>query len=194
MLIPLTLIFAYLLGSISSSVLTARAFGLPDPRTVGSKNAGATNMLRIGGRKVASITLIVDILKGVIPIVVATLIGFNLEELALVGFVALLGHIFPVFFGFRGGKGVATFIGVLLAIHLYSGLVFVAIWLFSAKVLKISSLSALIATLLTPFYFYFFNQNLLATIIITLCCVLIFAKHKDNITRLLHKEEDNINA
>jgi glycerol-3-phosphate acyltransferase PlsY len=188
------IVFSYLLGSISSSIITAKIFNLPDPRTVGSNNAGATNMLRIGGKKVAIITLIFDILKGVIPVVIAKYLGFNLEEITLIGLFALIGHIFPVFFNFRGGKGVATFIGVLLTLNFYSGLIFVGIWLFVAKVLRISSISALIAAFFAPVYFYFFTQNVEATVIIICICLLIFITHRSNIKRLINQEEDNINA
>jgi glycerol-3-phosphate acyltransferase PlsY len=151
-------------------------------------------MLRIGGKKVAIITLIFDILKGVIPVVIAKYLGFNLEEITLIGLFALIGHIFPVFFNFRGGKGVATFIGVLLTLNFYSGLIFVGIWLFVAKVLRISSISALIAAFFAPVYFYSFTQNVEATVIIICICLLIFITHRSNIRRLINQEEDNINA
>jgi glycerol-3-phosphate acyltransferase PlsY len=191
-------ICAYLLGSISTSILACKSFGLPDPRTVGSKNAGATNVLRISqdkfGKKVAIIALIGDVLKGVIPVLIGIGFGFNLVGLVIVGFFALLGHIYPIFFGFRGGKGVATFIGVLLTIHPLTGISFVAIWLFVAKVLKISSLSALIATLLTPIIFYFLTHNITASVLILAICVLIFITHKSNIIRLINKQEGEINA
>ena len=120
-------------------------------------------------------------------------LNYGLFFASIVGFFALLGHIFPIFFGFKGGKGVATFIGILLILNFYSGLVFVGIWLFVAKVLKISSLSALIATFFTPFIFYFFTQNLFASATILIICVLIFITHKNNIYRLINKQEDSIN-
>lgn len=194
--IPIFLsLFSYLIGSISASIIICKALNLPDPRTVGSNNAGSTNVLRIAGKKVAIITLLIDVAKGIIPIIIAShYFGLNLAYLSIIGFFALIGHIFPIFFGFKGGKGVATFVGVLLALNLYSGLSFLAIWLFVAKVLKKSSLSALIATFFTPIYFYFFTQNKIVSLIIFTISIVIFITHKNNILRLINKEEENINA
>jgi glycerol-3-phosphate acyltransferase PlsY len=197
-LVIILFIFAYLLGSISTSILACRTFGLPDPRTVGSKNAGATNVLRISsdkfGKKVAIIALIGDVLKGVIPVIIARFLDFELVYLLAVGFFALLGHIFPIFFKFRGGKGVASFIGVLLAVHFWSGLSFVIIWLFVAKVLKISSVSALIASLVIPIIFYIWTNDSIASLVVLGMSILIFITHKSNIIRLLHKQEGEIHA
>jgi glycerol-3-phosphate acyltransferase PlsY len=197
-LVIILFIFAYLLGSISTSILACRTFGLPDPRTVGSKNAGATNVLRISsdkfGKKVAIIALIGDVLKGVIPVIIARFLDFELVYLLAVGFFALLGHIFPIFFKFRGGKGVASFIGVLLAVHFWSGLSFVIIWLFVAKILKISSVSALIASLVIPIIFYIWTNDSIASLVVLGMSILIFITHKSNIMRLLHKQEGEIHA
>jgi glycerol-3-phosphate acyltransferase PlsY len=197
-LIIIVFLVAYLLGSISTSILACRTFGLPDPRTVGSKNAGATNVLRISsdkfGKKVAIIALVGDVLKGVIPVIIARFLDFELVYLLAVGFFALLGHIFPIFFKFRGGKGVASFIGVLLAVHFWSGLSFVIIWLFVAKVLKISSISALIASLVIPIIFYIWTNDSIASFIVLGMSILIFITHKSNIIRLLHKQEGEIHA
>ena len=185
---------SYLFGSISTSIMLAKSFNLPDPRTQGSFNAGATNMLRIGGKKVAALTLVFDMLKGVLPILLAMYLGCSLAEQALIGLCTIMGHIFPLFFGFRGGKGVATFIGALITLNIYSGLVFVGIWLFIAKIMRISSISAIIATILAPIYFYFFTQNISGGIIIGVISIVIIVKHKSNIIRLLHNQEDNINV
>jgi len=185
----LLFLFAYLLGSISTSIIACRAFGLPDPRTVGSKNAGATNVLRIGGKKVARIVLIGDIFKGILPVLIASFMGFNLFGMAIVGLFAILGHIFPVFFNFKGGKGVATFIGVLLILNLYSGLAFLAIWLFIAKVLKISSISALVATLFISPIFYFLTSDANASLVIAIISIIIFTTHRTNIKRIINKKE-----
>jgi glycerol-3-phosphate acyltransferase PlsY len=197
-LVIILFIFAYLLGSISTSILACRTFGLPDPRTVGSKNAGATNVLRISsdkfGKKVAIIALVGDVLKGVIPVIIARFLDFELVYLLAVGFFALLGHIFPIFFKFRGGKGVASFIGVLLAVHFWSGLSFVIIWLFVAKILKISSISALIASLVIPIIFYIWTNDSTASLVVLGMSILIFITHKSNIIRLLHKQEGEIHA
>jgi len=188
------LIASYLIGSISSAVIICKALGLPDPRTQGSKNPGATNVLRVGGKKIAAFVLIFDGLKGAVPVFIGDYYGFGLIALTLTALCAFLGHIFPVFFRFRGGKGVATYLGGLIAINLLVGLIFSLIWLLVAKVLKISSLAALIATALSPFYFYLITGDLKSTTIISLISLLIFYTHRDNIKRLINKDEDVIQS
>ena len=188
------LIASYLIGSISSAVIICRALGLPDPRTQGSKNPGATNVLRLGGKKIAAFVLIFDGLKGAVPVFIGDYYGFGLIALTLTALCTFLGHIFPVFFRFRGGKGVATYLGGLIAINLLVGLIFSLIWLLVAKVLKISSLAALIATALSPFYFYLITGDLRSTAIIGLISLLIFYTHRDNIKRLINKDEDFIQS
>ena len=153
-MLPLLIISAYLIGSISMAIIICKILDLPDPRTQGSNNPGATNVLRIGGKKAAAATLLADGLKGFIPVAIGQYLGLDIQTVSLIALSAFLGHVYPVFFSFKGGKGVATFIGALLALNYFVGLAFIATWLFVAKVLKISSLSALIATLLTPLYFY----------------------------------------
>jgi glycerol-3-phosphate acyltransferase PlsY len=193
-MLPILIISAYLIGSISMAIIICKILDLPDPRTQGSNNPGATNVLRIGGKKAAAATLLGDGLKGVIPVVIGQYLEFGTEELALIALGAFLGHVYPVFFGFKGGKGVATFIGSLLALNYFVGLAFVATWLFVAKVLKISSLSALIATLLTPLYLYLITNNIEATAIVGLICIWIFYTHRSNIKRILSGEEDAIKS
>ena len=188
------LIASYLIGSISSAVIICKALGLPDPRTQGSKNPGATNVLRLGGKKIAAFVLIFDGLKGAVPVFIGDYYGFGLIALTLTVLCAFLGHIFPVFFRFRGGKGVATYLGGLIAINLLAGLIFSVIWLLVAKVLKTSSLAALIATALSPFYFYFITGDMASTLIIGLISLLIFYTHRGNIKRLINKEEDVIQS
>ena len=188
------LIASYLIGSISSAVIICKALSLPDPRTQGSKNPGATNVLRLGGKKTAAFVLFFDGLKGAVPVFIGEHYGFGLIALTLTALCAFLGHIFPVFFRFRGGKGVATYLGGLIAINLLVGLIFSLIWLLVAKVLKISSLAALIATALSPFYFYLITGDLKSTTIIGLISLLIFYTHRDNIKRLINKEEDVIQS
>jgi len=188
------LIASYLIGSISSAVIICKALGLPDPRTQGSKNPGATNVLRLGGKKIAAFVLIFDGLKGAAPVFIGDYYGFGLIALTLTALCTFLGHIFPVFFRFRGGKGVATYLGGLIAINLLVGLIFSLIWLLVAKVLKISSLAALIATALSPFYFYLITGDLRSTAIIGLISLLIFFTHRDNIKRIINKDEDVIQS
>jgi len=188
------LIASYLIGSISSAVIICKALGIPDPRTQGSKNPGATNVLRLGGKKTAGFVLFFDGLKGVVPVFIGGCYGFGLIALTLTVLCAFLGHIFPVFFRFKGGKGVATYLSGLIAINLLAGLIFSRIWLLVAKVLKISSLAALIATALSPFYFYLITGDLKSTTIISLISLLIFYTHRDNIKRLINKDEDVIQS
>ena len=188
------LIASYLIGSISSAVIICKALGVPDPRTQGSKNPGATNVLRLGGKKIAAFVLIFDGLKGAVPVFIGDYYGCGLIALTLTVLWAFLGHIFPVFFRFKGGKGVATYIGGLIAINLLAGLIFSLIWLLVAKVLKISSLAALIATALSPFYFYLIIGDLKSTLIIGLISLFIFYTHRGNIKRLINKDEDVIQS
>jgi len=183
-----------LIGSISSAVIICKLLGLPDPRTQGSKNPGATNVLRLGGRKIAAFVLFFDGLKGAAPVFIGVHYGFSLTALTLTILFAFLGHIFPIFFNFRGGKGVATYIGGLVAINFLAGLIFSLIWLLVAKVIKISSMSALIATALSPFYFYLITGDMESTLIIALISLLIFYSHRDNIKRLINKEENVIES
>jgi len=188
------LIASYLIGSISSAVIICKVLGIPDPRTKGSKNPGATNVLRLGGKKMAAFVLTFDGLKGATPVIIGHYLELGLTQLTLITLCAFLGHIFPVFFRFRGGKGVATYLGGLIAINLLAGLIFSLIWLLVAKVLKISSLAALIATALSPFYFYLITGDLKSTTIISLISLLIFYTHRDNIKRLINKDEDVIQS
>lgn len=190
----LLILFAYLLGSIATAIVTCKLMGLPDPRTQGSNNPGATNVLRFGGKKAAAITLLGDGLKGVIPVVLARFV-FGIEDytwLILIGIAAFLGHLYPVFYGFKGGKGVATAIGVFLGVNLWGGLAFVATWLIMAKGFKISSLAALIATALSPLYFWMITGHAQLTLGIGVIAVLIFWRHRSNIQKLLDGSEDKI--
>lgn len=186
----LWLIFGYLLGSVSSAIIFCRLAGLPDPRTQGSGNPGATNVLRVGGKKMAVLTLAGDVIKGVIPVLVAKLYGASLELQIIIGLVTFLGHLYPVFFGFKGGKGVATAIGVLLVASLPVGLSTVATWLFVAKVLRISSLSALVAFLLTPFYAWWWEPGQTTFVLTTsLMSILLIWRHRSNIRNLIKGTE-----
>ena len=188
------ILIAYLVGSINSAIILSKVLKLPDPRTQGSKNPGATNMLRIGGKKIAAFVLLIDVWKGLSPILLAYSYTSSSLELSIIALFAFLGHVYPVFYSFKGGKGVATFIGGLIGINPLVGLSFILIWLFVAKVLNISSLSALVATLLTPIVFYFIEMDIEATGVITLICLWIFFTHRSNIRRLVSGEEGQINS
>ena len=192
MIFFILLIAAYLIGSVSSAILICKALDLPDPRTQGSNNPGATNVRRIAGNKIAAVVLLGDSLKGFLPVLLATMLDLSLLEISLIGLGAFLGHIHPVFFNFKGGKGVATYIGVLLACSVPTGIAFISIWLFVAKVLKISSLSALVATIISPACYYFFVGDAHSSAVITLISMLIFYTHRSNIKRLINHEEDGI--
>jgi glycerol-3-phosphate acyltransferase PlsY len=193
MLTPILLVLsAYLLGSVSSAILVCRALGLPDPRTEGSNNPGATNVLRIGGRKAAAITLVGDSLKGVVPMVVAHLFGMGPQVLAAVGLAAFLGHLFPVFFGFRGGKGVATALGVQIGLWWPIGLTVAAIWLFVAKVLKVSSLSALVSMALAPILVWAFWPEPVLIGMQLVVSGILFWRHRSNIRNLIAGTEGRI--
>lgn len=193
-MVYLLIVSAYLLGSISTAILTCKLMGLPDPRTVGSNNPGATNVLRHGGRKAAAITLLGDALKGLIPVLIGKALGISDNALVLIGLAAFLGHLFPLYYGFRGGKGVATAIGVFLGLNVWGGVAFVLTWLLMAKVFKISSLSALVATALSPLYFWLLTGNGWLTLGIGLMAVLIFWRHQSNIRNLLTGQEDTIQS
>ena len=187
------ILIAYLIGSISSAILVCNLMGLPDPRSEGSGNPGATNVLRVGGKKAAAITLIGDMLKGLLPVLAASLLNVAPLTLALTGLAAFLGHLYPVFFGFRGGKGVATMLGVLFGFHGLVGAATAGTWLVIAKGFKISSLAALIATLLAPLYVWLIIGPSMELIVTTaVMTVILFWRHRTNIQRLLSGEESLI--
>ena len=188
------LIASYLIGSISSAVIICKLLGLPDPRTQGSKNPGATNVLRLGGKNLAAFVLFLDAFKGAVPVYIVSYFGFGLTALTFTILFAVLGHIFPVFFRFRGGKGVATYLGGLIMTDFYVALFFGFVWLLVAKVFKVSSLAALVATALSPFYYYLVTSDGESTLIIGLISLLIFYMHRDNIKRLVNKKEDVIQS
>ncbi|MEM6405998.1 MAG: glycerol-3-phosphate 1-O-acyltransferase PlsY, partial [Pseudomonadota bacterium] len=144
------MVAAYLLGSVSSAILVCRCFRLPDPRTQGSHNPGATNVLRIGGKLPAAVTLAGDMAKGLIPMLVCHLLDVTPLVFACVGLAVFLGHLYPVFFKFQGGKGVATAMGMDLGLHWLIGLSVIGLWLLVAKVMRVSSLAALISMTLAP--------------------------------------------
>lgn len=183
---------AYLIGSLSSAIITCKAMGLADPRTVGSKNPGATNVLRLGNKKAAIITLVGDVLKGLLPVLLGKLMGFDNSILILIGIAAFLGHLYPLYYQFKGGKGVATAIGVYASIHITAALIIVLAWVICAKLLKISSFAALISTLLAPIVFYFLMQDKAVTLGMLFITFLIFWRHKSNIQQLLSGTEDKI--
>lgn len=199
----LATVAAYLIGSLSFAVIVSRGFGLSDPRTYGSGNPGATNVLRSGSKKAAAVTLLLDALKGFVPVLLVKVFGpqFGLEEgtLALVAIAAFLGHLFPVFFQFKGGKGVATALGVLLGIGGWLGLFVLLTWLAVAVISRYSSLSALIASIAAPVYYVLLDGSLWSaekplTLAIIAMSALLLWRHAQNIGRLLKGQESKIGS
>jgi glycerol-3-phosphate acyltransferase PlsY len=188
----LLVISAYLLGSISSAIIVCRLTGLPDPRTQGSNNPGATNVLRLGGKKPAAITLLGDSLKGFIPMVAAHLLDASPLLLALTGMAAFLGHLYPLFFSFKGGKGVATALGVQFGMHWGIGVGVGLIWLFMAKVVNISSLSALASMALAPLIVWLIWPAPELLVMQILVSLILFWRHRSNIRNLLQGTEGKI--
>ena len=185
------LIFGYLLGSIPFGLLLTRAAGLGDVRSIGSGNIGATNVLRTGNKSLAAATLLLDMLKGTAAVLIAGRYGTDLAMAAGLG--AFLGHIFPVWLGFKGGKGVATYIGVLFGLMWQAALLFLAIWILVALALRYSSLAALVACAIMPVALWFMGRSDLA-ILFAFLSVIVFIKHRANISRLIAGTEGRIGA
>ena len=190
MLEVMVIIGSYLLGSISSAIIVCKVMGLSDPREAGSGNPGATNVKRLYGSKPAGVTLVGDMLKGLLPVLIAHQLEFSSLIIALVGFSAFVGHLFPIFFQFKGGKGVATMLGVMFGLSLPIGLAVAMTWLFVAKVLKISSVSALVATALAPVYIFFLSGEVNWVVLTLLMTVILFWRHKSNIKDLLAEKKE----
>lgn len=188
----LFVIGGYLLGSIASAILVCRLLGLTDPRTSGSRNPGATNVMRLHGKKAALLTLTGDVLKGLIPVLLAQAFIQPYTVVALTGLAAFLGHLYPVFFQFRGGKGVATLIGVLLGLHWMLGIGFIVTWLTMALLFRYSSVSAIAAAMLTPIYTAWLIPNFLVVGITGVMALLLIARHRSNIQNLMAGREDRI--
>jgi len=193
----LLLVAAYLFGSISFAILVARLYGLPDPRSHGSGNPGATNMLRTGRKSAAALTLLGDALKGYLAVIMAqwvtTTYGLPIYVPYLAALAAFLGHLYPVFFGFKGGKGVATALGVLLALDLRLGGLTILTWGVVFAITRVSSLSALVAATLAPVYGYYLlghgpETRFLAGILAVLS-LLVLVRHHSNIRKLISGEE-----
>lgn len=185
------LVFGYFLGSIPFGLILTRLAGLGDVRSIGSGNIGATNVLRTGNKKLAAATLIFDMLKGTVAVLIASRYGPNAAIAAGLG--AFIGHLFPVWIGFKGGKGVATYLGVLIGLAWPGALVFAAVWIVTALLTRYSSLAALIASIIVPIGLYFQGSPAIA-ILFAILTVIVFFKHKTNISRLLNGTESKIGA
>jgi len=190
------ILIAYLIGSLSFAVIVSRAFGLPDPRSYGSGNPGATNVLRTGKKAAAALTLFGDGAKGWLAVFLATRYaaeyGVDANGIAACAVAVFLGHLFPVFFGFKGGKGVATAAGILFAINLWLGLATLATWAVIAAIFRYSSLAALISTLFAPLYsFFLFGVNASLPALMLMALLLVW-RHKANILNLAAGKESRI--
>jgi glycerol-3-phosphate acyltransferase PlsY len=183
---------AYLLGSISSAILVSRLFSLPDPRHHGSKNPGATNVYRLGSALPACLVLVFDILKGTIPVWGAYFLNVAPLELGIIGVSACLGHMYPIFFGFKGGKAVATAFGAILPIGLSLAGLLIGTWFIVVAITRYSSLGALISVSLAPLYTWWIKP--LYTIPVVFLTLLIVFRHRKNIVRLIHGQEPKVGA
>ena len=183
----LLVLLAYLLGSLSFAILLSRLSGGPDPRASGSGNPGATNMLRVAGKKLAILTLLGDLLKGLLPILIAGLLGFGIQQQAWIGLAAVIGHLYPLYFRFKGGKGVATAAGMLLGVYPPAALLAVAAWALTFLLTRTSSLASLIATPLTlPLLAWQQPEALLPMCVLT---GLIVWRHRGNLRDLFAGRE-----
>ncbi len=188
----LNTLVAYLVGSICSAVIVCRLFDLPDPRLEGSKNPGATNVLRLAGKQYAAIVLLADIIKGVLPVLLAKSLGAGPIILGFTCFAAVIGHMYPLYFKFKGGKGVATAIGALLGFHFLLGVLVIATWLVIANFSRYSSLASIISMGLAPFYSLYSVGNLNAFLPLMFIALFILYKHRDNVTRLIDGKEPKV--
>ena len=188
----LLVVGGYLFGSISTAIIVCKLMGLPDPRTVGSGNPGATNVARHGGKKAAALTLAGDMLKGLVPVLIAHALQASPTILAATALAAFLGHLYPVFFGFRGGKGVATALGVIFGLYWPVGLITTGIWLAMALIFRISSLAALTAMLLMPLVFMWLLPERPVVIAMVVMTAMLFWRHRSNIADLMNGREGKI--
>ena len=185
-------VLAYLIGSVPFAVVVSKIFGLADPRSFGSGNPGATNVLRTGNNAAALLTLLGDAAKGALAIGIATLLGLPDALLGWIGLIAFLGHVYPITLGFKGGKGVSTSAGVLLALYWPLGLATLATWLFMALTFRYSSLSAITAALLVPVYGLYMGVPGAVMIPVALMASILLVKHAGNLRRLLAGQESKI--
>ena len=185
-------IAAYLTGSISAAIIVCRLMKLPDPRSTGSGNPGATNVLRVGGKTAAAITLAGDALKGFIPVFIASRLEATPLITGLTALAAVLGHLYPVFFQFKGGKGVATSFGAIFGIAWLAGLLTLTTWLAVSLIFRMSSLAALVSLLLMPLYIWITTKSLPLVICSAIITLLVYIRHKANIARIIKGEEPRI--
>jgi acyl phosphate:glycerol-3-phosphate acyltransferase len=186
------LLIGYLFGSASSAIIVCRVLGHGDPRSEGSGNPGTTNVLRLYGKTAAGLTFFGDVAKGIIPVLACTQLGFEPLAIALAGAGAFLGHLYPIFFRFEGGKGVATLVGVLLAFNPWLGLAFMGSWITVAVATRYSSLAALSATALAPIFAHLLSAELAVVSAVAGMAALVYWRHQSNIRNLLAGRESKI--
>jgi len=192
---PVYLLYAlagYLAGSISTAIITCKLMGLKDPRSVGSNNPGATNVLRHGGKKAAIITLLGDMLKGLIPVLIAWQLQADIIALSIIGVAAFLGHLYPVYFRFKGGKGVATFYGVLLGFNWIAGSAALGIWLLTAAIIRLSSIAGLVSAFFSPIIVWYITQSQILSAATLFMTVLLTWRHRSNIKNVIEGKENKI--
>ena len=186
----LIILFAYLVGSVSSGIIVSQIFNLPDPRTIGSKNPGATNVMRSGNKKAAIFTLLGDLFKAIFVLAIAEYLGFNDLIIVCVALAVLIGHIYPIFYKFQGGKGVATAIGILIALNFKLALIVASIWLLVFGIWRYSSLAAIVAAISAPIIAIFIlRDQSLYCIAFSFITIIILFKHQANIRKLLSGTE-----
>jgi len=186
----LIIVFAYLVGSISTGIITSRIFNLPDPRTIGSKNPGATNVMRSGNKKAAIFTLLGDLLKATFVLLIASNLGFDGYTIIYVSLAVLIGHIFPIYYKFRGGKGVATALGILITLNFKLALIVVCIWIFVFLIFRYSSLAAIVASISAPLIgIFIFNDQSLNNSTYLMVTLIILMTHQKNIKNLISGKE-----
>ena len=190
----LAIVAAYLLGSVPFAMIASKVFGLADPRTYGSGNPGATNVLRSGNKKAALFTLIGDALKGAVAVIVAQQLGFTNTQIGLVALAVFIGHLYPIFLKFKGGKGVATAAGVLLALNPLLGLAVAGTWIFVAFVSRYSSLAAVLAAVLAPVYQVLMHGGNGTTLVVGIIAMALIGKHWQNLQRLMAGQESKIGS
>jgi glycerol-3-phosphate acyltransferase PlsY len=185
---------AYLVGSLSMAIIACKLVGLPDPRTQGSGNPGATNVLRLGSKKLAAVVLLGDMSKGLLPVLLARYLDTSTLALALTGLAAFLGHCYPVFFSFRGGKGVATALGIILGSSWLAGLFLIMVWVLTAMIFRISSLAAISAAITAPLISVFTLPDPELIIMVCTITILLIWRHRKNIQKLYRGTEPRIGS
>lgn len=188
----LLVVAAYFVGSASAAIITCKLMGKDDPRSLGSKNPGATNVMRFAGKKAAFFTLVGDLFKGLIPIAIGHALDLSWGWLILIGIAAFLGHLYPIYYGFKGGKGVATALGIYFGLNPIVGAVIGITWLISSLLFNMSSLSALIACLLAPIYYFWVTGSIDLFLGLVFIAVFIYWSHRGNIMKIIDGTESKI--